>query len=143
MSQINIVGRIAGDFELQKSANHVPYARFGLIENIGYGERARSQYYEVWAYAEAANRLIKGKARKGSLLWVSGQLELVEFQRRDQTKDKGLKVTLDSWRFIPTGKPQGSPRDNSFLPSENRTPPNSEVAQAMEVLDGDRETLPD
>lgn len=142
MSQVNTVGRVTADFELQMSANHVPYVRFSLVENIGYGESVKPQYLQVWAYAGDAERLAKSKAKKGSLLWISGELELEEFQHRDKTKDKRLKVKLDSWRFIRTGKPQrgsaGSPP-----PQADGAPDSSDAVWAAEELDGDRENLPE
>lgn len=141
MSQVNTVGRVTADFELQMSANQVPYVRFSLVENIGYGESQKPQYLQVWAYAEDAVRLAKSKAKKGSLLWISGELELEEFQHRDKTKDKRLKVKLDSWRFIRTGKPHcGS---NGEPARTDGTPDGSDAAWAAEELDGDRETLPE
>ena len=60
MSQVNTVGRVTADFELQMSANNVPYVRFSLVENIGYGESRKPQYLQVWAYGEDAARQRKG-----------------------------------------------------------------------------------
>ena len=142
MSQVNTVGRVTADFELQMSANNVPYVRFSLVENIGYGESRKPQYLQVWAYGEDAARLAKSKAKKGSLLWISGELELEEFQHRDKTKDKRLKVKLDSWRFIHTKKPHDGPKDDSNTQADG-TPDTSDTVLTAEELDGDRETLPD
>lgn len=141
MSQVNTVGRVTADFELQMSANKVPYVRFSLVENIGYGESQKPQYLQVWAYGEDAVRLAKSKAKKGSLLWISGELELEEFQHRDKTKDKRLKVKLDSWRFIRTGK---SHRGFDEKPAQaDGTPNGLDTAWTAEELDGDRENLPE
>lgn len=66
MSLVITVGRVTADFEMQMSANNTPYVRFTVVENIGYGENARAQYLQVWARAENAISLVKGKVRKGA-----------------------------------------------------------------------------
>lgn len=142
MSQSYTIGCVTADFELQSSANNVPYVRFSLAERLGYGEHARTQYLQVWAWREDATRLIKHKVKKGSFLWVSGTLELEIYQKRDaKTKDKRLKVTLDNWGFIPNGKASASPSDAEVTRVNNST---DDAMQAMPdgEIDGDREPLP-
>jgi len=140
MSQTITIGRVTADFELQTSAKQNCYVRFGLAEKIGYGESARTQYLQVWAWGDDAKHLIKGKVKKGSLIWVSGQLELEEFTKQDGvTTDKRLKVILDNWGYIPVGKPKqgGAQPDDEPEPEEEPSyPPSGEI-------DGDREVLPD
>jgi single-stranded DNA-binding protein len=142
MSQIHTIGRVTADFELQTSINDVPYVRFSLAERLGYGERARTQYLQVWAWREDAERLMKYKVKKGSLLWVSGSLELETFQKRDaKTKDRRLKVTLDNWGFVPGGKASAPPPDTE-APHVSTSPDDAEQATPDGEIDGDREPLP-
>jgi len=136
MADLFAVGRVTADFELKTSANQNPYVRFDLAENIGRGQSSRTQFYQVFAYGENALQLIRAKVGKGSLIRISGELELEEFQKRDGvTKDKRLKVALYSWRFIHAGKPKEA-RDAQ--PQEGTDP---SVESAPEI-DGERETLP-
>lgn len=142
MSQSYTIGHVTADFELQSSVKDIPYVRFSLAENLGYGEHARTQYLQVWAWREDATRLIKRKVKKGSLIWVSGSLELETYQKRDaKTNDKRLKVTLDNWGFVLGGKASTSP------PAEATHVSNAhdDAAQALpdSEIDGDREPLPD
>jgi len=139
MSQSITIGRVTADFELQTSAKQNCYVRFGLAEKIGYGESSRTQYLQVWAWGDDAKHLIKGKVKKGSLIWVSGQLEQEEFTKQDGvTTDKRLKVILDNWGYIPVGKPKqdDAQPDDEPEPEEPSYPPSGEI-------DGDREVLPD
>jgi single-stranded DNA-binding protein len=139
MSQVYTIGRVTADFDLQTSANGNSYARFTLAENIGRGEPPRTQYLQVWAWGEDAKKLCRGKVKKGSLIWVSGRLELEEFQKRDGvTTDKRLKVILDSWGYVPAGKPKGS-ADNSAV--QTAAAP-YDVSPGGEI-DGDRDNLPE
>ncbi|MCC8026628.1 MAG: single-stranded DNA-binding protein [Clostridium sp.] len=144
MSLSFTIGRVTADFELQTSTNGVPYVRFGIAETLGYGETARPQYLQVWAWREDAKRLIKRKVKKGSLIWVSGSLEMESYQKRDgNTTDKRLKVTLDNWDFIPGGKALAGRADTED--PHAGTSPAASQAQALPggEIDGDREHLPD
>ena len=143
MSQINIIGRVTADFELQTSAKGVPYVRFSMVETIGYGENVRAQYLQVWAWREKAEQLIKLKVKNGSQLWVSGSLELETYQKRDSKgKDKRLKVILDNWRFVPNGKPFADHTDTD-TPHVSTSPDDAAQAALPDgEIDGDREPLP-
>ena len=141
MSQSFTIGRVTADFELQTSANGNSYVRFDLAENFWVDESTRTQFLQIWAWEEHAKRLIKAKVKKGSLVWVSGQLTLEEFKKQDGvTTDKRLKVKLDNWGYISTGKPKnGDAGDEAAATEPNPpfyTPPDGEI-------DGDKENLPE
>lgn len=143
MSLSFTIGRVTADFELQTSTNGVPYVRFNLAETLGYGETARTQFLQVWAWREDATRLMKRKVKKGSLIWVSGSLEMESYQKRDgNTTDKRLKVTLDNWDFVPGGKALAG-RPGTEDPHAASSPVALQ-AQALSCgeIDGDREHLP-
>ena len=89
MAQTIVIGRITADLEMKTSANGNPYVRFDLVENIGSKENSRPQYFQICAWSDDAKRIVKARAKKGSLIWVSGSLELETFTKRDGiTTDK-------------------------------------------------------
>ena len=142
MAQLYVIGRVTADFELKTSfKKQTPYVRFGLAEQIGYGEYSKTQYLQVWAWGEDAKHLAKAKVKKGSLIWISGALELEEYIIQDGSKtDKRLKVILDRWGYIPADKPK---RDYS-LP--NSVEPDTKEPHSISpdgVIDGEREELPE
>lgn len=141
MAQVFVIGRVTADLEPQISANKSTYLRFDLAENIGYGETARVQYYQVWAWDNLAQRLMKRKVKKGSLIWISGTQELVEYTKADgQARDKGLKIKLDNWDYIPGGKPKSSAEESyTGRGAAVQDAPSSPPARA---IDGDREEWP-
>jgi single-stranded DNA-binding protein len=137
MADLFVVGRVTADFELKTSANQNPYIRFDLAEHIGRGQSSRTQFYQVFVYGEKAQQLVRAKVGKGSLIRISGEVELEDFLKRDGvTKDKRFKVALYDWRFIPTGKPKAA---HGAQPQEGFTPP----AESAPEIDGEREALPD
>ncbi len=138
MAQTTVIGRVTADLELKKSVNKIPYIQFSLAEHIGYGETARTQYFEIWAYKELAHQLTKAGVKKGSLIWASGSLELVSYTKRDgKTKDKKLKLTLKDWGYTSgrNGKPPSRTNGADEASEEMHSP--------AEVIDGERETLPE
>ena len=138
MAQVHIIGRVTADFEMQTSQHQNPYVRFSVAETVGYGETARTQYAQVWARDQHAKQLLRRKVHKGSLIWISGSLELEEFTRQDETTDKRLKVWLDSWGYVDSGKPKtDASQDQSD--TEPETPPITPSG----VIDGERDPLPE
>lgn len=137
MAQIHVIGRITADLELKYGQSSNPYVRFNLAENIGSGDRARVQYYQVWAWNENAIRLVNSKARKGSLLCVSGSLELEVYTKQDGiTPDKRMKVSLNNWDFVPVSN-RGS---NTVVPLSQSA---SDLPPSIGGIDGDRDPLPE
>ncbi len=137
MAQIHVIGRITADLELKTSERNNPYVRFDIAENIGSRQNLHTQYFQICAWGEDANRLMKARAKKGSLIWVTGSLELEPYTKRDGvTIDKRMKVLLDNWGFIPVGGARTSKEDLAPERPETASPPQAEV------IDGDRDSLP-
>lgn len=137
MAQIHVIGRITADLELKTSERNNPYVRFDIAENIGSRQNLHTQYFQICAWGEDANRLMRARAKKGSLIWVTGSLELEPYTKRDGvTIDKRMKVLLDNWGFIPVGGARTSKEDLAPERPETTLPPQAEV------IDGDRDSLP-
>ncbi len=137
MAQVYVIGRITADLEFKTSEKKTPYVRFDIAENIGNRQNLRTQYYQVCAWNDDAGRLKNAKAKKGSLIWVSGSLELEVFTKRDGvTVDKRMKILLDNWGFIPVGAAKTN--NEGFA----KNGPSDTSPQEFEGIDGDRDTLP-
>ena len=75
MAQINMIGYVAQDIVLKHSQERTAYVHFYVKEYIG---KSRYQAYQVWAWDNVASMLQRLRFKKGSLIWVSGSLELVD-----------------------------------------------------------------
>lgn len=138
MAQVYVIGRVTADLESKTSVKNYPYVRFDIAENIGSKERSRTQYLQICAMGDDVKRLMHARVKKGSLIWVSGSLELEIFTKRDEiTTDKRLKVLLDNWGFVPVVTAK---EENQAL--ENQSP-GSLPYETAAVIDGDREPLPE
>lgn len=137
MAQVNVIGRITNELELKHGQNGNSYVRFSFAENIGSKDRARTQYYQVWAWGEDAERLVNAGVKKGSLIFIAGKIELETYTKQDGlTVDKRLKISLNDWEFIPFG----NGRANNSLHHQKSSadaPPN------MATINGDKDTLPE
>lgn len=137
MSHLVAIGRVTTDLELKKSVRQVPYIQFSLAEQIGYGELAHTQYIQVWAWGVMTQRLLDRKVRKGSLLSVSGSLELEEYTKKDGvTRDKRLKLKLTDWDFVPAGWRGKSSKTTEDIPT-------CDGIGIADTIDGERESLPE
>ena len=131
MSQLYCTGRVVSELELKTSQKSVPYLCFPIAERVGYGRTAHTQYISVWAWGAMARQLVSDGVGKGSVLWVSGSLELEEYVKKDGvTRDKRLKLKLKDWGAVPGQLAQHRPGQDQSIP-----PPGT--------IDGEREDLPE
>ena len=108
--------------------------RFDLAETIGGKDHSRTQYLQICAMGDDAQRIVRAGVRKGSLIWVSGSLELELFTKKDGiTTDKRLKVLLDNWGFVPIGANRAAQTAQTGSPD----------AAVPSVVDGERDHLPE
>ena len=76
-----------------------------MAVNKGFGEQEHPNFYQCVLFGKAAERLGKAGVKKGSLLFITGDLDLVEFTRKsDGSKGMIPKITVYEWSYIPTGK---------------------------------------
>ena len=137
MAEVHVFGRVTNDLQLKMSHRHVPYVSFGLVEWIGRRDSGRRQYFEVWAWGTAALSLADAEIRKDSRIWVQGFLELVDCTRNGGSeKDKRLKLSLTGWQTKPPRAERTPARKQSPGVAQPPPPP-------VEVVDGDRERLPE
>ena len=136
MAQIFAFGRVENDLAPKKSQKDSTYVCFGFTEQTGKGQ---FQYYQVWAWDDEVSRLIQLGIKKESRLWITGTQRLVDCTAgRGKEKDKVLKIYLSDFGFLPGHFPKESPAD---FPNDPETA--AAAPPPVEVLDGERESLPE
>ena len=137
MAQIYVLGRVEEDLVVKKSQKDSSYVCFSFKEQTGKG---RTQSYQVWAWNEDVSRLVKLGVKKRSLLWLTGTMQLVDCtENHGKVKTKVMKVFLTNWGYLPGKYPRQNEADAENDPGPIPDPP----ALPMEVMDGDREALPE
>ena len=129
MTTITTIGRITKDFELKKSDGGCVYANFSIAVNEGFGDKQKATYFECTAFGREAERLVKAKAKKGSLIQVTGQFGTSEFTRNNGELGYSLKITVHAWGYIPGTNGQkdangangnnGSNGEDAQIPNQN------------------------
>ena len=135
MALVYTFGHVTNDIVPQKSQRDTTYVCFYIKEQLGNGQ---AQTFQVWAWGELANYITRIGIRKGSMIWISGTLELVDCTiHRGQSKTKRMKIYLSACGHV-LGRNSKQPKEaGNNEASEN---PNSFCA---EELDGDRMPLPE
>jgi single-strand DNA-binding protein len=102
MMTITTNGRITKDFELKTSEKSgCLFANFSLAVNEGFGDIQKTTFFDCIVFGADAERLIKAKAKKGSLVQVTGKFGTTEFTRRSGEPGYSLTITVLAWSYIP------------------------------------------
>lgn len=133
MAHIFVFGRVMHDLTPREGQSKQSYVCFDLMERTGNW----TQYYQVWAWGAAVTRLTQLKIRQGSMIWLTGSQKLVDVRMKDGSSVKKLKVYLTDFGFLPSQpRTANKPQNGPDATAESAPPP-------AEVLDGDRESLPE
>ena len=109
-AQISLVGRVTHDVELRaRATTGEPYMQLGLAVNEGYKDHIHTSYYQCWLESEEATRASKAGVRKGSLLFVNGQLSVVDVPRKDGSTRTVARIRRAHWDYIPLGRKADAP----------------------------------
>lgn len=104
------IGRVTRDLEIQYSAEKVPYIRFNLAVQKGYGENGHTIFPQCWVFgSENVERLVRARVGKGSLIQIAGDIDLVEYRKKLNGVETGetgtvMKIAVWNWAYVPTGK---------------------------------------
>ena len=141
-AQISLVGRVTHDVELRaRATTGEPYMQLGLAVNEGYKDHVHTSYYQCWLESEEATRASKAGVRKGSLLFVNGQLSVVDVPRKDGSTRTVARISRAHWDYIPAGRKADAP---AAAPAAS-APAAAPAAQGLDdysVVDLDEGDLP-
>ena len=104
LSTITLIGRPTKDPELMTSKAGVPYVCLDIAVNKGFGDKEHPNYYKAYLKDEAANRVIKAGVKKGSALFITGDLDIRTYTKKDGTIGTSCDVNVMDWGYVSTGK---------------------------------------
>lgn len=133
MAQINVIGYVTQDIVLKQSREGNAYVHFFMKE---YLSKSRYQTYQVWIWENMIPKLKRYKIKKGSLIWITGSLELVDYTAWGlQDKHQMLKINCNDLGAIRVNLAEATPAESMTADSVSPGSP--------EELDGDRNQLPE
>lgn len=117
---ISLNGRVTADLELQTNQNGTQYVQFHVAVNKGFGEHQHPNFYQCILFGKTAERIMHAGVKKGSGLFVTGDLDLVEYTRKsDGTKGMIPKITVYDWNYLPSGKAKDDSSQEDAAAQEN------------------------
>lgn len=133
MAQINVIGYVTQDIVLKQSRGGNAYAHFILKEYIS---KNRYQTYQVWIWENTLPKLKRFQIKKGSLIWITGSLELVDYNATNrQEKIQILRINCNDLGVIRVNLAEN-------VATESMTAESTPEGLPVE-LDGDRNQLPE
>ena len=135
MAQIHVFGRVMHDLVPKESQSKQPYVCFDLMERSGNNP---PDFYQVWARGDQVAQLVRLKIKKGSMIWLTGSQKLVDVRQKDGTTVKKLKIWLTDFGFLPGQTSRAKTECEQHDSDTAATAP-----APSEVMDGDRESLPE
>jgi single-strand DNA-binding protein len=94
MNVLTVSGRVGQDAELRTTQSGEKVCSFSLANDIGWGERKKTQWFEC-SYWGKRGEAVSGYIKKGDRIAVSGEVQLVEFTRKDGTPGSKLAVRVN------------------------------------------------
>ena len=132
MTTINTIGRITRDFELRTSEkSKVVYAGFSLAVNERNGKEQTPMFFDCIVFGNDAERLVKAKAKKGSLIHVTGKFSTSKFTRNNGESGCSLKISVHAWSYVPGAGGQSNGANNGSDNGAGNAPQVQSPAQAQ------------
>ena len=106
-NKVMLMGNLTRDIELKYTAGNTAVANLGLAVNRRYRVNKESREETTFVDCEAWGRTAENINKffsKGRPIFVEGRLKLDEWQDRDGNKRSKLKVVVENFEFIDSGK---------------------------------------
>ena len=118
MTSITLICRPTKDPELRTSPSGVTFTTLDVAVTKGFGEKEHTNYFRAYCKNDMAQRVINAGVKKGSLIYITGDLDIRPFTRKDGSTGTANEITVFDWGYVNTGKPKSD--DNSQ--TQNGTP---------------------
>lgn len=110
-NKVILVGNLTRDPDLRYTPKGIPIARIGIAINRSYrtetGEiKEETTFVDVDAFGRQAE-VIAQYFRKGRPILIEGRLRLDQWEDKNGQKQSRLRVVLESFAFLDSGKGEG------------------------------------
>lgn len=106
MTTITIICRPTRDPELKTTTSGVIFTSLDVAVNKGYGEKEHPNYFRAFCKNETAQRIINAGVKKGSLIYITGDLDIRTYTKKDGTTGTSNDINVFDWGYVQTGKPK-------------------------------------
>ena len=116
LNHIVLMGRLTRDVELRYTQSQIPVAsmRIAVDRDFGRGEDRQTDFIDVVAWRHTAE-FVNKYFHKGSMMVVSGRLQMRDWTDKDGNKRTSAEVVADNVYFGDSNRRDGSDRqDNGY-----------------------------
>lgn len=98
-NKIVIIGRVGSQPKLKATKTGNNMCSFSVAVNSGWGDNKTTDWYNVSVFGKQADSC-GNYLSKGSLVCVSGSIQLREYEAKDGQKRMSIELTSDSVTFL-------------------------------------------
>lgn len=91
----SFTGACGNDAEVRYSPSGLAILHVNVANNIGYGDKRQTLWVRVTLFGKPAEGALKEYLRKGTQVFVSGELSLNEYRANDGTMKTSLQVVAN------------------------------------------------
>ena len=119
---MTIMGRLTPDPALRYTESQTPVASFTVAVDRDFASRdggeRQTDFIDVVAWRQTAEFVSK-YFNKGSMVVVSGRLQIRDWTDREGGKRRSAEVVVDNIYFGESKRREGGERSNDFRPAQN------------------------
>jgi single-strand DNA-binding protein len=132
LNKVTLIGNLGRDPESRKMGNGDEVVSFSIATSESWRDKAtgerkeKTQWHNIVIFNEGIAKVAEQYCRKGSKIYVEGQLQTREYTDKDGNKRLSVEVVLQKFRGelrLLSGRDEGGDgeRDNSRSSSSERT----------------------
>ena len=107
LNTVTIEGRLTRDPEIKQTASNITLANFSLANERGFGDKQKTNFFEVTVWGNLAERIEKAKVAKGSHIYLVGNLDQQKYEKDGVTHYR-IKINVSDsggeWGYISSGQ---------------------------------------
>ena len=134
MATITVLGKLGKDVEV-KSVNGTTLAKFSIAENVGFGDKQVTIWYDVSLWGKQAESKLIDYLNKGTQVHVSGEFSQREYNGKQYNEIRVYDLKLCGGKQ--EAQPQQPPQQQSSYTPKQPTYAKNPQAQPPADLDTD------
>ena len=134
MATITVLGKLGKDVEV-KSVNGTTLAKFSIAENVGFGDKQVTIWYDVSLWGKQAESKLIDYLNKGTQVHVSGEFSQREYNGKQYNEIRVYDLKLCGGKQ--EAQPQQPPQQQSSYAPQQPTYAKNPQAQPPAQLDDD------
>lgn len=107
MSKAQLIGNLGKPADLKFTDKGVPVCAFSMAVQVGFGERAKTDWWDVKFFGQRAEKVAQ-YLDKGTSVFVDGRLEKREWTDKDGNRRTGVEVIANDVTLLGGGQRSGA-----------------------------------